>query len=128
MKKILWGVCLFFLLMTLYGCETASQLDIAQGYGAGLKLVHLSAGSGDGLERIGEFREVLREAEPLDKDPALFAYYPDFLVEIRTPEEEVCAVVDINGEFVDFYYTGQEDRLYRAGISAEDFLTLVHTS
>lgn len=128
MRKFFCGVCLWLLACMLTGCETASQLDITQGYGVGLKLIHLSAGSGEGLERIGEFREVLREAEPLDKDPALFAYYPDFLVEIRTPDEEVCAVVDINGEFVDFYYAGQEDRLYRAGISAEDFLTLVHTS
>lgn len=128
MKKILCGVCLFIILTLLPGCETASRLDLAQGYGQELKLIHLSAGSGEDLQRIYDFQAVLQDAEPLDKDPSLFAYYPDYVLEIRFPDGsgDVDAVIDINDKFVDFYYVGQEDALYRANMSAEDFLILVH--
>lgn len=130
MKRFFYGICLILLACLLNGCETASRLDLSQGYGDELKLVHLSAGSGEELERIREFQAALQDAEPLEKDASLFAYYPDFILDISTPESSgnFRAVVDINGDFVDFYYVGQEDALYRAGISAEDFLTLVHTS
>ncbi len=128
MKKILCGICLFFLLFILAGCETASQLDLTQGYGEELKLIHLSAGSGEDLQRIHDFQAALQDAQVLEKDPSLFAYYPDFILEIRVPggEGNVDAVIDINDKFVDFYYIGQEDTLYRAAMSAEDFLILVH--
>lgn len=128
MKKILCGICLFFILSLLAGCETASQLDLTQGYGEELKLLHLSAGSGEDLERIHEFQDVLADSEPLDKDLSLFAYYPDYLLTIREPggQGNVDAVIDINDKFVDFYYVGQEDALYRANMCAEDFLELVH--
>ncbi len=128
MKKCFWGLCLFLICMLLSGCETASRLDLTQGYGEGLKLIHLSAGSGEDLQRIYDFQAVLEDAEPLQKDPALFAYYPDYVLEIRFPDGQgdVSAVIDINDKFVDFYYAGQEDALYRAAMSAEDFLVLVH--
>lgn len=128
MKKILCGICLFFLLMTLYGCETASQLDLTQGYGDGLKLIHLSAGSGEDLQRIYDFQAALQDSYPLDKPASLFSYYPDYKLEIRFPggQGDVSAVIDINDRFVDFYYAGREDTLYRANMSVEDFLALVH--
>lgn len=129
MKKLLCGICLLFLVSLLAGCETASQLELSQGYGDNLKLIHLSAGSGEDYQRIVDFRAALQDAEPLDKDPALFSYYPDYLLEIRFPggEGNVDAVIDINDKFVDFYYVGREDDLYRANMSVEDFLTLVHS-
>ena len=128
MKKLLFSLCLFSLLLLLSGCESASRLNLSQGYGNGLKLVHLSAGSGENYQRIADFQAALENSTPLEKDPALFAYYPDFLLEIQTPgvQEPLQAVVDINGDFVDFYYVGQEDTLYRAQASAEEFLALVH--
>lgn len=128
MKKLLCGVCLFLLAALLSGCETASLLDLSQGYGEGLKLVHLSAGAGDDLQRILDFQSALADPEPLDRDPSLFAYYPDYTLEIVTPDSQgnIDVVVDINGDFVDFYYVGQEDTLYRAKVSSEEFLTLVH--
>jgi len=117
------------LVSLLAGCETASQLDLAQGYGDNVKLIHLSAGSGEDYQRIADFQAALRDSEPLDKDPSLFSYYPDYILEIRSPggEGSVDAVIDINDRFVDFYYVGQEDSLYRANMSVEDFLTLVHS-
>ena len=108
MKKLLFSLCLFSLLLLLSGCESASRLNLSQGYGNGLKLVHLSAGSGETYQRITDFQAALENSTPLEKDPALQA------------------VVDINGDFVDFYYVGQEDTLYRAQASAEEFLALVH--
>lgn len=128
MKKLFFGLCLFSLTLLLSGCDTASSLNLSQGYGNGLKLVHLSAGSGESYQRIEGFQAALENPAPLEKDASLFAYYPDFLLEIQTPgaQEPLQAVVDINGDFVDFYYVGQEDTLYRAQASAEEFLALVH--
>lgn len=128
MRKAFCGLCLFILISLLSGCTTASHLNLSQGYGEGLKLVHLSAGSGDSYQRIMDFYTALQDPTPLEKDPSLFGYYPDYLLEIDIPgeSETLRVVVDINGDFVDFHYAEQEDTLYRAHTSADEFLSLVH--
>lgn len=128
MKKLLFALCLFSLLFLLSGCENASQLDLSRGYGTGLRLLHLSRGSGEDYQRILDFHAALQDAQPLDKDISLFSYYPDYLLEINAadPSLNLSAVVDINGDHVDFYYVEQEETIYRAKVSAEEFLALVH--
>lgn len=130
MKKFLLALCLFLLLSMLSGCESASQLNLSQGYGNRLCLLHISKGSGQEYQRILDFHAALQDAQPLDKAPSLFSYYPDYLLEINAadPSLSLSAVIDINGDNIDFYYTGQESIIYRAKISAEDFLALVHGS
>ena len=80
-------------------------MDLSRGYGEHLKLLHLNASTSEKRERIQAFSRVILEAEPLDKSLSMFAYYPDYLLEI-TPWEggKLTVIVDINGEYVDFYY------------------------
>ncbi len=129
MKRLLCILCLALLAFTCSGCSTPDslQLDLYQGYGRQLKLIHLNASSGKNRERIEDFGAVFTDADPLDKDISLFAYYPDYKLEI-TPWQEggtLSVVVDINGDYVDFHYDGSEE-LYRSKTSAADFRKLVH--
>lgn len=128
MKKTLCALCLFFFVFLLAGCETASQLDLSRGYGEHLRLIHLSKGSGEDYQRIIDFHSALQDPLPLEKGISLFSYYPDYLLEIHAadPSLNLSAFIDINGDHVDFYYIGQEDTVYRAKVSAEEFLALVH--
>ena len=74
---------------------------------------------------------MLEDAEPLDKDFSLFAYYPDYFLQInQAGSGTVGAVVDVNGDYIDFYYLGEdvaeEPQLYRSHTTAADFKKLVH--
>lgn len=128
MKKLLFTLCLFLLASLLSGCENASRLDLSRGYGEHLRLVHLSRGAGEDYQRIVDFHNALQDPQTLEKDISLFSYYPDYLLEIDAadPSLSLSVVIDINGNHVDFYYTGQEETIYRAKVSAEEFLALVH--
>lgn len=126
MKKIL---VLLVLLLTLAGCSTPNslQLDIYQGYGNEMKLLHLNASDSGKRERIQAFSGIFDRAEPLDKDPSLFAYYPDYRIDIRSGGAAISAVVDINGKYVDFYYPDEESgRLYRSEMSSKEFRDLLN--
>ena len=77
-------------------------------------------------QRIEDFAAVTEDAQPLDKDFSLFAYYPDMTLTItRDGQAGPTAVVDINGEYVDFYYSG-ETQLYRSKMSSVDLKKLIH--
>lgn len=149
MKKLICAVlaaCLSACL--LGGCTSPDslQLDLFQGYGRQLKLIHLNAGSSEKRERINSFAQSLCEASPLDKDISMFAYYPDYILEIKgrsltqdgntfkLAETEdgtgsITAVIDINGDNVDFYFPGSNPEespvIYRSKISAIEFKKLV---
>lgn len=135
MKK--W-ICLFLLssiiICSFSGCSNPNsmQLDLAWGYGDHLRLIHLNASTDEKRERMEAFSQAIREAEPLEKKLSAFAYYPDYQLEI-TPWEngkKLTAIVDINGEYVDFYYPGpypqQSETIYRSQMSAKEFKTLIH--
>ena len=79
---------------------------LSRGYGKQLKLLHLNASTGENLQLMEDFGGAIQDAEPLDRDIRLFAYYPDYLLELTGQEEgqTVTALIDINGEFVDFIY------------------------
>jgi len=127
MKRIFFSLCLVAVVCMLSGCGDASRLDLSRGYGDGLKLLHLSASSGASFQRIQAFARVLEEAEPLDKDASLFGYYPDYVLEIDMQGAgKQSAVVDVNGEYVDFYFSQDSTALYRSQVGAEEFLELVH--
>ena len=109
------------------GCSQpdALTLDLFQGYGQHLKLIHLNASSGEKEERMEAFSQVLENAEPLDKSFSLFAYYPDYLLELNDNGQTTTAYVDVNGNYIDFYYDGEE-QLYRSNVIAAEFKKLVH--
>lgn len=109
------------------GCSQpdALTLDLFQGYGQHLKLIHLNASSGEKEERMEAFSQVLENAEPLDKSVSLFAYYPDYLLELNDNGQTTTAYVDVNGNYIDFYYDGEE-QLYRSNVTAAEFKKLVH--
>lgn len=117
------------------GCTQpdSQTLDLYQGYGNNLKLIHLNASSAEKQERMDAFAQVLEDSQPLDKDFSLFAYYPDYCLELKKTGQASCvAVVDVNGEYIDFYYAGEdvaaEPQLYRSNVTADQFRKLVHQS
>lgn len=117
------------------GCTQpdSQTLDLYQSYGNNLKLIHLNASSAEKQERMDAFAQVLEDSQPLDKDFSLFAYYPDYCLELKKTGQASCvAVVDVNGEYIDFYYVGEdvaaEPQLYRSNVTADQFRKLVHQS
>lgn len=140
MKKLIAAVSILlacFLLCCLSGCDNPNslQLDLTQGCGQQIKLIHLNASTAEKRERINAFLEVMQNAEPLKKDFSMFAYYPDYKLELAGTEDSsgvITAIIDINGEYVDFYYPGPypeaSETIYRSPVSAKDFKNLVHQS
>lgn len=127
-KKTVYALCTLAVLLMLGGCSVPDslQLDLTQGYGRQTKLLHLNASTAKSRQRIEDFAALMEDAQPLDKDISLFAYYPDFTLTItRDGQAGKTAVVDINGDYVDFYYDG-ETQLYRSGMSAGDLKKLLH--
>ena len=133
MKKVLCALLAAASLALCAGCSRpdAQTLDLLQGYGNQTKLLHLNASSSQKAQRIEGFCQVLEDAEPLDKDFSLFAYYPDYFLQInQAGSGTVGAIVDVNGDYIDFYYLGEdvaeEPQLYRSHTTAADFKKLVH--
>lgn len=156
MKKLLCLILAAAMACLLSGCRNpdSQQLDLYQGYGDHLKLIHLNASSAEKEERLSAFLRVLETGKPLEKDSSLFAYYPDYLLEIsgRTLVSEgadsegdapaftvaeaegrdvsITVIVDINGDFVDFRFPGpapaQSDIIYRSKTTSQEFKALVH--
>lgn len=141
------------LLCCLVGCRNPDslQMDLSRGYGQNLKLIHLNSSTAEKRERIDTFIGVLTDAEPLEKDFSMFAYYPDYQLKITgkaldykldgdgviqnvTVKEGVgltiTAIVDVNGDFVDFTLpdveAGGSSVIYRSVMTAEDFVKLVN--
>lgn len=158
MKKLLSFLLACALLCMLPGCGASPdslQMNLFQGYGTHKKLIHLNASNEKNRERIEAFAQALADAKPLEKDFSMFAYYPDFRVEISgkalVPEggdaegdapgftlsdvpvgdgPAITAIVDINGDFVEFYFpdsdAAQGGAIYRSGMTAAEFKKLVH--
>lgn len=124
MKKLIPAL---LLVLVLAGCSRPNslQLDLYQGYGAQKKLLHLNASTQLKRQRIDALAGITQDAKPLDKDLSLFAYYPDYLLEINREGVVQQAVVDLNGDFVDFHFLGEE-QLYRSAMTAADFKKLLH--
>lgn len=134
MKKFVCGILAAITFCLMAGCQNPNslQLDLSRGYGEHLKLLHLNASTGEKKERMEAFRAVLENSSPLDKEFSMFAYYPDYLLTVTDAKEgTVIAIVDINGDFVDFYYPSAEDGsnsvIYRSKTTAKEFRKLVHT-
>lgn len=129
MKKCIALLLLACLSGLLAGCSRPNslELDLSYGYGVQLKLLHLNASNADREAWIRSFQEALEDAEPLEKDVSLFAYYPDYRLEITEDGKTTAAVVDVNGDFIEFYYEGEEDQtVYRSRCSALEFNALIN--
>ncbi len=135
MKKLFCIAAAAFSLCLLTGCSNPNsiQMDLYQGYGENLKLIHLNASSGEKRERMEAFLQVIENAEPLEKDLSLFAYYPDYKLELEGAEGfsgAITAIIDVNGDYIDFYYPGpypeRSDAIYRSRTTAQEFTELVH--
>lgn len=154
MKKRICALLIVGMLSLLAGCARPNslQIELSQGYGDEIKLIHLNASTAEKRERIETFARMLADAQPLEKELALFAYYPDYRLEITgmalaytvndtgamtdvsLTEGDDCsitAIVDVNGEYVDFYFPGpapeKSDVIYRSALSASEFVKLVNT-
>lgn len=127
MKKALVPL-LFAVMLTLFtGCSSpdALQLDLSQGFGSQLKLLHLNASTSERRQRIEEFHTLLEKAQPLEKDFSMFAYYPDYRLELLADGQKTTVILDLNGEFVDFHYL-DDTVLYRSEFTAQDLKKLIH--
>ncbi len=127
MKKIFGLLCVLCAAALLSGCSTPDslQLDLSQGCGAQVKLLHLNARTEAKRQRIEEFASILENAQPLEKDLSLFAYCPDYLMEITRDGQKTSAIVDLNGDFVDFRYP-DDDTVYRSSMSVQELKKLLH--
>lgn len=128
MKKALSISLVILALLTLFGCSAPDslQLDLRQGYGLQIKLLHLNASSDKNRQRIEDFASITSDAQPLEKDISLFAYYPDYSLTITRDGQAVTeAVIDMNGDFVDFHFAG-ETQLYRSRLSVPELKKLLH--
>ncbi len=155
MKRFLCGLLAACMLVcALSGCSNPNslQMDLSQGYGQQIKLIHLNASASEKRERMEAFAQALADSKPLEKDLSMFAYYPDYRLELSgkaltaaadqsgsgftvvdVPSGSgatLTAIVDINGDFVDFYFPGpapeQSETIYRSAMAADDFKKLVH--
>ena len=104
--------CALLLAIVLTGCSAPNslQLDLSQGCGLQIKLLHLNASTQENRRRIEDFAAILDNAQPLDKDISLFAYYPDYLLEVTREGQKTAAIVDMNGHFLDFHYPDDATR------------------
>jgi len=154
LKKLIAALLAGCMLCFLAGCKNPDslQLDLSRGYGENLKLIHLNASTEEKRERMDAFAGVLLDAKPLEKDFSMFAYYPDYYLQItgkgleytlddagimrevslKTGEGlSLTAIVDVNGDYVDFYLpeidtAGASPVIYRSAMSAEAFVKLVN--
>ncbi len=132
MRKVISLLLAAALCVLCAGCSQPDSLtlDLSQGYGQHLKLLHLNASTAEKKELLEAFQQVLENSDPLDKDFSLFAYYPDYLLELQDNGQTTTAIVDVNGDFIDFYYPGETleepQQLYRSQVTAADFRKLVH--
>lgn len=162
MKKLVSLLLALICLLLLAACAMRpddEQLDVSQPYGDQVKLLHLNGSSQEKRERIRQVYQALYDCYPIDKDPALFAYYPDYQVTVKGVDQEVIhadyqlpvpvadifrdgqevrAVVDINGDWVDILFTrppgdgyrfdddAVEGHIFRSRVSAKDFKALLN--
>lgn len=153
MKRYLTGLLCGLLLLSCTACTAPDdlKLDLYQGYHRELHLLHWNANSDENAERIETFAKMFEGAVALEKDISLFAYYPDYrlvvrgkslsyevgedgtLQNIQVNDDEngiITAVVDLNGDYVDFYLPDSEtpDTIYRSPFTTTMLTLLVHST
>lgn len=131
MKRLVCTLLACGLLCLCGGCSSPNdvQLNLYQGFGREMKLLHLNASSHAKEERMEAFHQVLLNAEPLEKEYSMFAYYPDYRLELKLRDSDLLtAIVDVNGEFIDFTYplSANPEQIYRSHVTAQEFKRLVH--
>lgn len=85
------------------------QMDVYMGSGEELKLLHINASSEEKIAQIEGIRRAITEAEATEKTVDMMGFYPDYRVVIQEKDKEtISAVVDINGDYVEFYFLDPE--------------------
>lgn len=127
MKRLFCALFALCLTLQLAACAAPNslQMTLSQGCGVELTLLHLNASSRERRERIEEFAAALEGAQPLEKDIALFAYYPDYRLEITRDGQSKTALVDLNGTFLDFHYE-DDTTIYRSTMTVDEFKAILH--
>ncbi len=134
MKKI----CLLIiaLLLTLAGCGTKPsdmQMDVYNGNSKDLKLLHVKANDEAKVNQMSGILSAIENAEASDKPMELFAFYPDYTIEISPmgSDEVITVVLDVTSEYVQFYYPGPNpeasDVVYISELSSQEFMDYINT-
>lgn len=136
MKKFACIFLCFGLLIGMAACQSPDdlQLDIYKGTAAELKLLHLNASNAARKNIIEGITRAITEAEATDKPMELLGFYPDYTISVTAPEDlqkQLTVVLDLNGEWVEFYYPGpypqQDGIVYRSKMPATEFFELLNT-
>ena len=143
MKKP-WLVLFFAVFLLLFGaCSGMSipddmQMDIYLGDHKELKLLHINASNSEKETQIRKIYEAVTDAYPTDKPMELFAFYPDYTIEVddlesSEPDQRIKVVFDVNGDRLEFYHIDEESEdsgetpvIYRSNMSVDEFKTYLH--
>lgn len=131
MKKVSCFLLILALLICLGSCRSPNtlQLDIYKGASTELKLLHVNASDAARKQQIEGITQAILKAEPTDKPLDLFAFYPDYTISVTdpaNPQARLTVVLDLNGEWVEFYYPEENSVIYRSEITAAAFSALVN--
>jgi Type III secretory pathway, lipoprotein EscJ len=135
MKKTTFYLFFILLLCFFAGCTSpdSMQLSVYNDAEKELKLLHLNASSSEKKQKIEAVYRIISDAEPIEKDLSLFAFYPDFAIDILMPEnkgETVSVVLDLNDEYIDFYYPGPypaaDANIYRSSFHPDELKKIIH--
>ena len=132
-KRILSAMLLSSLLVVSTACSAVPdemQADIYLGASKELKLLHINASSDEKEERIRKIYEAVTDAVPTDKPMELFAFYPDYTIEVddlgADSDDRIEVVLDVNRDRLEFYYAqdGSEEKvIYRSNMGVPEFKT-----
>lgn len=136
MKKVLCIISMLIFSLICGACTVPDdmQMDVYLGAAKDLKLLHVNASSSNKEKQIQKIYEALTDAEPTDKPIELFAFYPDYTIEVDDLEaandQRISVVLDINHDRLEFYYIGDDAEnpvvIYRSNMSVEEFKSYMH--
>lgn len=136
MKKAFYIFLSALLLILCSSCSNVPdnmQADIYLGTTKDLKLLHLNASTAKKEEQIQKMYEAVTDASPIDKPIELFAFYPDYTIEVddlsSDSGERIQVVLDVNRDRLEFYSIKDGDdssTIYLSNMSVDEFKTYIN--